>query len=130
MNSPERTSAVSRTILAVDDSASMRQMVAYVLKQAGYSVVEAEDGDEALALASRQRFDAVITDHNMPRMDGLTLVRSLRSTDGYASTPIMLLTTESSAEMKQKGREAGATGWMVKPFDPDRLLDMCRRILS
>ena len=130
MNSPEGASAVSQTILAVDDSTSMRQMVAYVLKQAGYRVVEAEDGDEALALASRQRFDAVITDHNMPRMDGLTLVRSLRSTDGYASTPIMLLTTESSAEMKQKGREAGATGWMVKPFDPDRLLDMCRRILS
>ena len=130
MNSPESTSAVSRTILAVDDSTSMRQMVAYVLKQAGYRVVEAEDGDEALALASRQQFDAVITDHNMPRMDGLTLVRSLRSTDGYASTPIMLLTTESSAEMKQKGREAGATGWMVKPFDPERLLDMCRRILS
>jgi two-component system chemotaxis response regulator CheY len=108
----------------------MRQMVAHVLKQAGYTVVEAEDGDEALALASRQRVDAVITDHNMPRMDGLTLVRSLRAIDGYASTPIMLLTTESSAEMKQKGREAGATGWMVKPFDPDRLLDMCRRILS
>ena len=130
MNSPEGASAASRTILAVDDSTSMRQMVAYVLKQAGYSVVEAEDGEEALALAGRQQFDAVITDHNMPRMDGLTLVRSLRSTDGYASTPIMLLTTESSAEMKQKGREAGATGWMVKPFDPERLLDMCRRILS
>ena len=108
----------------------MRQMVAHVLRQAGYTVVEAEDGDEALALASRRQVDAVITDHNMPRMDGLTLVRSLRSIDGYASTPIMLLTTESSAEMKQKGREAGATGWMVKPFDPDRLLDMCRRILS
>jgi two-component system chemotaxis response regulator CheY len=123
-------SATSRTILTVDDSASMRQMVAYVLTQAGYRVVEAVDGEEALELASRQQFDAVITDHNMPRMDGLTLVRSLRATDGYASTPIMLLTTESSAEMKQKGRAAGATGWMVKPFDPDRLLDMCRRILA
>jgi two-component system, chemotaxis family, chemotaxis protein CheY len=130
VNSPEGTSAVSRTILAVDDSTSMRQMVAYVLKQAGYQVVEAEDGEEALTLASRQRFDAIITDHNMPRMDGLTLVRTLRATDGYASTPIMLLTTESSAELKQKGRDAGATGWMVKPFDPDRLLDMCRRILA
>ena len=128
MNSTEGTSAVSRTILTVDDSTSMRQMVAYVLTQAGYRVVEAETAKRH-ALASRQHFDAIITDKNMPR-GRLTLVRALRSTEGYASTPIMLLTTESSAEMKQKGRDAGATGWMVKPFDPERLLDMCRRILK
>jgi two-component system chemotaxis response regulator CheY len=120
---------VTHTILAVDDSASMRQMVAHVLKGAGYRVVEAEDGQAALDLAKRERVDAVITDHNMPRMDGISLVRTLRALDEYENTPIMLLTTESSAEMKRRGREAGATGWMVKPFDPDRLVEMCRRIL-
>ena len=121
---------MSQTILAVDDSPSMRRMVAHVLREGGYQVIEAEDGDEALRIARSQRVDAVLTDQNMPRMDGLSLVRSLRSIQEYSRTPIMLLTTESSPEMKQKGREAGATGWMVKPFDPDRLLDMCRRILA
>ena len=120
---------MTRTILAVDDSTSMRQMVGHVLREAGYRVVEASDGDEALELAQRERVDAVITDHNMPRMDGLSLVRMLRALDAYARTPIVLLTTESSDEMKMKGREAGATGWMVKPFDPIRLVEMCRKIL-
>jgi two-component system chemotaxis response regulator CheY len=120
---------VSHTILAVDDSPSMRRMVAYVLASGGYTVLEAGDGEEALGLASAQRVDAVLTDQNMPNMDGLALVKRLRALEGYARTPIMLLTTESSAEMKQKGREAGATGWMVKPFDPERLLEMFARIL-
>ena len=120
---------MTRTILAVDDSTSMRQMVGHVLREAGYRVIEASDGDEALELAQRERMDAVITDHNMPRMDGLSLVRMLRALDAYARTPIVLLTTESSDEMKMKGREAGATGWMVKPFDPIRLIEMCRKIL-
>ena len=120
---------MTRTILAVDDSTSMRQMVGHVLREAGYNVLEAADGDDALELAQRQRVDAVITDHNMPRMDGISLVRMLRALDDYAKTPIVLLTTESSPEMKLRGREAGATGWMVKPFDPLRLIDMCRRIL-
>ena len=118
-----------RTILAVDDSTSMRQMVGHVLREAGFRVIEASDGEEALELARRERVDAVITDHNMPRMDGLSLVRLLRAMDDYARTPIVLLTTESSDEMKQRGREAGATGWMVKPFDPMRLIEMCRRIV-
>jgi len=118
-----------RTILAVDDSTSMRQMVGHVLREAGFRVIEASDGEEALELARRERVDAVITDHNMPRMDGLSLVRMLRGLDAYARTPIVLLTTESSDEMKRKGREAGATGWMVKPFDPIRLIEMCRKIL-
>jgi len=120
---------MTRTILAVDDSTSMRQMVGHVLREAGYNVIEASDGDEALELATKHHVDAVITDHNMPRMDGLSLVRLLRAMDDYARTPIVLLTTESSAEMKQRGREAGATGWMVKPFDPMRLIEMCRRIV-
>jgi two-component system chemotaxis response regulator CheY len=119
---------MNRTILAVDDSASMRQMVAHVLREAGYRVLEAADGDEALEVAKRNRVDVVITDHNMPRMDGISLVRMLRAMESYARTPIMLLTTESSDEMKQRGREAGATGWMVKPFDPMRLIEMCRKL--
>jgi two-component system chemotaxis response regulator CheY len=106
----------------------MRQMVAYVLTQAATAWLR--PGRRQAPYRASGAIYAIITDHNMPRMDGLTLVRTLRSTDGYAATPIMLLTTESSAEMKQKGRDAGATGWMVKPFDPDRLLDMCRRILK
>jgi len=120
---------MNRTILAVDDSTPMRQMVGHVLREAGYKVLEASDGDEALELATQNRVDAVITDHNMPRMDGISLVRMLRAMDDYKRTPIVLLTTESSDEMKQRGREAGATGWMVKPFDPMRLIEMCRRML-
>jgi two-component system chemotaxis response regulator CheY len=107
----------------------MRRMVAHVLTLGGYAVLEAGDGEEALIIARANQVDAILTDQNMPRMDGIALVKQLRALDGYATTPIMLLTTESSAEMKQKGREAGATGWMVKPFDPDRLLEMFARIL-
>jgi two-component system, chemotaxis family, chemotaxis protein CheY len=121
---------VSQTILAVDDSPSMRRMVVHVLKTGGYEVLEAGDGEEALAIARAQRVDAVLTDHNMPKMDGIVLVQRLRALEAYARTPIMLLTTESSAEMKQKGREAGASGWMVKPFDPDRLLEMFGKLFA
>ena len=120
---------MSRTILAVDDSLSMRRMVVHVLTSAGYTVLEAGDGEEALALACSRRVDAVLTDQNMPKMDGIALVKRLRAIAAYAETPIMLLTTESSADMKRRGREAGATGWMVKPFDPDRLLQVFARIL-
>ena len=120
---------MSHTILAVDDSPSMRRMVVHVLTSGGYTVLEAGDGEEALGVASARQVDAILTDQNMPNMDGIALVKRLRAMDGYARTPIMLLTTESSAEMKRKGREAGATGWMVKPFDPDRLLEMFARIL-
>ena len=119
----------THTILAVDDSASMRQMVGHVLRTAGFRVIEASDGAEALEVAKRERVDAVITDQNMPEMDGLTLVRRLRAIDEYATTPILLLTTESSTEIKQRGREAGATGWIVKPFEPLRLVEVCRKVL-
>jgi two-component system chemotaxis response regulator CheY len=107
----------------------MRRMVVHVLASGGYVVLEAGGGEEALNRARANQVDAILTDQNMPRMDGIALVKRLRALDGYATTPIMLLTTESSAQMKQKGREAGATGWMVKPFDPDRLLEMFARIL-
>src|SRR3974390_1612182 len=114
------------SILAVDDSASMRQMVAFTLKGAGYNVIEAADGQEAVDKARGEAVDLVLTDQNMPRMDGLTLVQNLRGLASYATTPILILTTESSDEMKAKGKAAGATGWLVKPFDPGKLLDVVR----
>ena len=117
------------SILAVDDSASMRQMVAFTLKGAGYNVIEAADGQEAYDKAKTESVDLVLTDQNMPRMDGITLVQNLRGLATYAATPILILTTESSDEMKAKGRAAGATGWLVKPFDPGKLLDVVRKVI-
>jgi len=117
------------SILAVDDSASMRQMVAFTLKGAGYNVIEAADGQEALDKARAENIDLVLTDQNMPRMDGITLVQNLRGLAAYATTPILILTTESGADMKAKGKAAGATGWLVKPFDPGKLLDVVRKVI-
>ena len=117
-------------ILAVDDSPSMRGMIAYLLRQAGYEVLEADVGEKALALAKARRVDLVLTDQNMPNMDGLSLVASLRALPEYRRVPILMLTTESSAEMKERGRAAGATGWMVKPFDPERLVGMLAKVLG
>src|SRR3954463_16540462 len=113
---------MTRTILTVDDSTSMRQMVKATLQSAGYGVVEAADGQEALEFARANAVDLVISDVNMPRMDGITLVSQLRSLPGYRLTPLLLLTTESSQEKKQEGKRAGATGWIVKPFNPAQLL--------
>lgn len=119
-----------KTILTVDDSPSIRQMLTYVLTSNGYEVIEASDGEEGLALAKSHLADLVLTDQNMPRMDGITLIKALRQLPEYKKVPIMMLTTESSQALKQQGREAGATGWMVKPFDPDKLLEMLRRAFS
>jgi len=118
-----------QSILAVDDSASMRQMVSFTLKGAGYEVIEAVDGQEAFEKAQMQSVDLVLTDQNMPRMDGVTLVKNLRGLPAYSSTPILILTTESSDEMKSRGRAAGATGWLVKPFDPSKLLEVIRKVI-
>jgi len=119
----------SKSILAVDDSASMRQMVRYTLEGAGYEVVQAADGVEALDLAKTRGVDLVLTDVNMPRMDGITLVKELRGLDTYKFTPMLVLTTESGPETKQRGKQAGATGWIVKPFNPDQLLATIARVL-
>ena len=118
------------TILAVDDSASMRQMVAFTLKSAGYLVTEAVDGQDALEKVAKADFDLVLTDQNMPRMDGLTLTRKLRDIPKFKSKPILILTTESSDAMKQAGRAAGATGWLVKPFDPAKLIEVMAKVLG
>ena len=118
------------SILAVDDSASMRQMVSFTLQHAGYDVVEAADGEDAFEKARNQSFDLVLTDQNMPRLDGIGLTRRLRGHAAFQSTPILILTTESSDEMKQAGREAGATGWLVKPFEPRKLLEVIRKVVG
>ena len=118
------------TILAVDDSATMRQMVAHVLELGGYAVLQAEDGERALELASAKPVDAVLTDHNLPGIDGVTLVRSLRALPAHAATPIVVLTTEKGRALREAARAAGANAWMAKPFEPDRLVEMFRRILG
>jgi len=118
------------SILAVDDSASMRKMVSFTLIGAGYRVIEAVDGQDALEKAQTQSFDLVLTDQNMPRLDGLGLTKKLRETAAFATTPILILTTESSDQMKQAGRAAGATGWLVKPFDPNRLIEIIQKVIK
>jgi two-component system chemotaxis response regulator CheY len=119
-----------KTILIVDDSPSIRQMLAYVLSSNGYQVIEASDGEEGLQLAKTNTADLVLTDQNMPKRDGLSLIRALRALPAYQKTPIMMLTTESAPALKQQGREAGANGWMVKPFDPEKLLQMLAKVLG
>ena len=121
---------MSKTILAVDDSASIRQMVAFTLKGAGYNVIEAEDGEDGLSNAKSGGVNLVLTDQNMPKMDGLSLVKALRGMPQYASTPILMLTTESSDTMKANGKAAGATGWLVKPFDPAKLLEVVKKVIG
>ncbi len=121
---------MAKKILTVDDSNSIRQMVSFTLKSAGYDVSEAPDGNAGLQKAQSDRFDLILTDQNMPGMDGLTLIRHLRKLPQYGSTPVLMLTTESSDEMKSLGRAAGATGWLVKPFDPQKLLDVVKRLVG
>ncbi|CAG1022359.1 response regulator [Methylomonas sp. LL1] len=118
------------TILAVDDSASMRQMVSFTLKGAGYNVVEAVDGVDALNKAKAQAFDCVVTDVNMPNKDGIQLIKELRALPNYKFTPMLMLTTESGMDKKQQGKEAGATGWIVKPFNPDQLLKTINKVMG
>ena len=116
-------------ILLVDDSASMREMVSFTLKEAGHQVEEAEDGVEALKFAKDASVNLVITDVNMPNMDGITLTSELRELPDYKFTPILILSTETGQDKKQKGKIAGATGWIEKPFDPDHLLSTVNRVL-
>jgi two-component system chemotaxis response regulator CheY len=119
---------MARKVLAVDDSKTMRDMVSFTLKGAGYDVVEADDGKNALSKVGNDRFDLVITDVNMPNMDGISLVKELRRNAAFRSTPILILTTEADDAKKQEGRAAGATGWLVKPFDPDKLLQVVQKV--
>lgn len=120
----------NQRILAVDDSASMRQMVAFALTSAGFEVVEAEDGVIALEKAKQGKFNAVVADVNMPNMDGITLIRHLRQLPDYKFTPLLMLTTEAGLDKKQEGKAAGATGWLVKPFNPEQLVATLRKVLG
>jgi two-component system, chemotaxis family, chemotaxis protein CheY len=117
-----------KLVLTVDDSAAIREMLAYVLKSAGHRVIEAEDGMDGLQKALGNQVDLVITDQSMPKMDGITLVKALRALPQYKGIPILLLTTESSDSMKEEGRSAGATGWLVKPFDPNKLIEVVEKV--
>lgn len=117
-----------KTILAVDDSASVRQLVSATFRSAGYDVIEASDGQDALARL-QGRVGMVITDLNMPRMDGIQLIREIRAHASYKYIPILILTTESQDARKQAGKAAGATGWIVKPFTAEQLLAITRKVL-
>ncbi len=121
---------MAKSILAVDDSASIRQMVGFTLKSSGYEVVEAVDGMDGLEKAKGKTFNLILTDQNMPRMDGLTLIKNLRAMPQYKTVPILMLTTESSDAMKQQGKAAGATGWLVKPFDPQKLVEVVKKVIG
>lgn len=121
---------MTKKIITVDDSASVRQMVSFTLKDAGYEVIEAQDGNDALAKLNGAGVNMVITDLNMPNMDGLSLIRALRGKPEYKFTPIIFLTTESQAEKKSEAKTAGATGWIVKPFKPDQLLAVVKKVLG
>jgi two-component system chemotaxis response regulator CheY len=118
-----------KTIMTVDDSASLRQMVSVVLRGGGYQVVESVDGMDALTKVQGQELHLVLTDINMPKMDGLEFTRRLRAMPQYKFVPIVLLTTESTAEKKQQGKAAGATAWIVKPFNPDQLLAVVKKVM-
>lgn len=118
------------SILAVDDSASMRQMVTFILRGAGYEVLEAVDGQDALETAKDRQVSLVLTDVNMPNLDGISLIRELRSLPDYKFTPIIMLTTEAGEEKKRQGKAAGATGWIVKPFDPEKLVAVIGKVIG
>lgn len=120
---------MAKKILIVDDSKTMRDMVSFTLSGAGFEVTEAEDGVLALeSLKDNTRFDLVITDLNMPNMDGFGLIENLRANAAYKYTPILMLTTESDAQKKERGKLAGATGWIVKPFNPEKLVQVVNKV--
>jgi two-component system chemotaxis response regulator CheY len=120
---------MSKSVLIVDDSLTMRQMVTFTLTQAEFSVVEACDGQDALEKLSGRSVDLVITDLNMPRLDGIGFIRAFRQQPEWKHIPVLMLTTESQDARKKEGRAAGATGWIVKPFHPDRLLQVIGKVL-
>jgi two-component system, chemotaxis family, chemotaxis protein CheY len=125
-----RRSQILAKILVVDDSITMRQMVEFTLEKAGHEVKTAEDGLNALGACEVEQFDLIITDMNMPNMNGLDLIKALRTHPNTQHKPILVLTTESDASHKAAGRAAGATGWIVKPFNPQALIDVLPRVLG
>lgn len=120
---------MAKTIMTVDDSNSVRQMVAFTLKQQGYEIVEAVDGLDALSKIGSSKIDMLITDLNMPNCDGMTLIQEVRKMPAFKFMPILFLTTESSDEKRQQAKSAGATGWIVKPFKPEQLVNVIKKVL-
>lgn len=119
---------MAKRVMTVDDSRTMREMVSLTLRKAGFEVTEAEDGREALSKLRTTPVDVVITDLNMPHMDGVTLISTLRADPKWRTVPILMLTTKSNSTKKAAGKSAGATGWLVKPFDPVKLIDVVKRV--
>lgn len=120
---------MSKVIMTVDDSSTVRQMVAFTLQNEGYDVIAAEDGADALKKANGAKIDMVITDLNMPNMDGIELIRALRQSPDHKFIPIVMLTSESQEGKKKEGKDAGATGWIVKPFKPEQLVAVVKKVL-
>ena len=121
---------MAKKLLVVDDSASMRQLLTFAVNDAGYDVLAAENGRDALAKLGTTKVDMIITDLNMPEMDGIELIRQLRGMPDYRFVPILMLTTEAQEEKKQAGRQAGASGWIVKPFTPQQLMNVMRKLIA
>lgn len=121
---------MTKTVLTIDDSRTMREMLNLALAQAGYRVIQAVDGVEGLEVLAAEGADVVITDINMPRLDGFGVIEGVRANPDHRATPILVLTTESDATKKDRARKAGATGWIVKPFNPDKLIDAVRRVAA
>ena len=120
---------MAKTILIVDDSSSLRVVVSIALKSAGYDVIEACDGKDALTKLNGQKIHMIISDVNMPNMDGISLVKAIKQLAAYKFTPIIMLTTESQDEKKKQGQEAGAKAWVLKPFKPDQLLGVVQKLV-
>ena len=121
---------MTKRILTIDDSKTIRDMLNLTLSEAGYEVLQAVDGEDGIGMLGKERVDLVITDINMPKMDGYAVVRHMRSKEEFKNTPVLVLTTESDAEKRNVAREAGATGWMVKPFDPERLVATVNKVAA
>lgn len=119
---------MAKKALTVDDSKTMRDMVSFTLKSAGFDVLEAEDGEEAMKILGSSPVDVVVTDLNMPNMNGIELIKQLRAHPAHNRTPILMLTTESDGSKKEEGKNAGATGWIVKPFQPDKLVAVVKKV--
>ena len=119
---------MSKVALTVDDSKTIREMVGFTLKGAGYSILEAEDGAKALDVLKVSNVDVIITDLNMPNMNGLDMIKNVRANPKFSATPILMLTTEGDANKKMEGKNAGATGWIVKPFQPDKLIEVVKKV--
>lgn len=121
---------MGKTIMTVDDSSSIRQMVSFTLKGAGYEIIEAVDGKDALSKLNGKPIHMMLVDLNMPNLDGISLIREVRANENYKFIPLIMLTTESQAVKKQEGKAAGATGWIVKPFKPEQLLSVVKKVLG